>query len=362
MKTLLLTLEYPPFKGGVSSYYENLIKHWPEKGDIYVIDNNNDYYINKKLPILKWIPAYFRLKKYLKANQIDHIIVGNILPIGTIALMLKKKFKFKYSIILHGTDIAYAQKQARKKKLADKIIKNADRIICNSSNTKDLLIKYSSQDAGNKALVVNPGINLDVKVNEKLRNKIKSKINADKNIVLFSISRLIKRKGVDRTIQAFRNLINYLPNATYFIGGTGPDEEYLKEIRNELSSVRSRIHFLGKITEEAKWAWLDLCDMFVLPIREEEENFDGFGIVYIEANLMGKAVIAGKSGGIRDAVEDNVNGILVDPNNIDEITNAIIQLAQDEELRNQLGQTGKERAIQNFNWKNQIEKIYNFIK
>ncbi len=359
LKYLLFTLEYPPFKGGVSSYYENLVKHFSESID--TLNNNNDKLISKKLPFLKWLPAILALKNKIKNEGYNYVIVGNILPLGTTAYLLSKFLKFKYAVILHGTDIAYTQKSNRKKKITKKILTQADKIICNSSNTLELTKKAAEINIDKKTIVVNPGINIDIKVNQNLKNELIIKYNLSHKIILLSLSRLIKRKGQDKVIQALQEVISTIPNVELFIAGEGEDRKYLEEITQTMVMIKDQVHFLGKITEEEKWVWYDLCDLFVLPSREEEGNMEGFGIVYIEANLAGKTVIAGDSGGIKDAVKDGVNGVLVDPNNVNRISDAIIELAQNEDLRNKLGEQGRQRAIENFNWEKQIKQIYDFI-
>jgi phosphatidylinositol alpha-1,6-mannosyltransferase len=90
-------------------------------------------------------------------------------------------------------------------------------------------------------------------------------------------------------------------------------------------------------------------------------DFEGFGIVYLEANLCGKPVIAGRSGGVPDAVENNVNGLLVNPESEEEIAQAILKLYESKELRETLGEQGRQRALIKFNWKNQIESFFDFL-
>ncbi|MBU4015184.1 glycosyltransferase family 4 protein [Patescibacteria group bacterium] len=116
-----------------------------------------------------------------------------------------------------------------------------------------------------------------------------------------------------------------------------------------------------KKDDESRNAWYKICDIFIMPARNIKGDFEGFGIVYLEANLAGKPVIAGNSGGARDAVENGVNGLLVNPEDINEISNAIIKLAQDENLRKKLGEQGRERSIREFSWEKQAEKIYNCV-
>lgn len=114
-------------------------------------------------------------------------------------------------------------------------------------------------------------------------------------------------------------------------------------------------------SDEERNAWYDLCDIFIMPARQIEGDVEGFGIVYLEAGLHGKPVIAGDSGGVRDAVVDNLNGLLVNPESGSEIAAAIVKLARDEALRKRLGEQGRERALKNFDWKKQVERIYKII-
>jgi len=374
MKTLLFTLEYPPQIGGVGNYYYNLVKFWSQADDIFVLDNNANQLINKKVPILKWLPSFKQLRTEIKKNKIDYVLVGNILPLGTATWLLAKILKFKYGVILHGTDIVYAKKSWRKKLLAKIILKNASHIICNSEFTRGI-VEDLSKDLKKKCVVVYPGVDTPELQITNYKLQITKRFNLENKIILFSIGRLIKRKGVDKVIEAMPGVLREIPNLVYFVAGSGSDEKYLNSLAEKnnlfchceeysklgIAGNSDAMVFLGKITDEEKWAWLDLCDIFIQPTREEAGNLDGFGIVYLEANLAGKPVIAGNTGGVSEAVIDNSTGLLVDPENIQEIKNAVIKLAKDQELRKKLGEQGRERVQKDFQWKNQIEKIYNFI-
>jgi phosphatidylinositol alpha-1,6-mannosyltransferase len=91
-------------------------------------------------------------------------------------------------------------------------------------------------------------------------------------------------------------------------------------------------------------------------------DYEGFGIVYLEANLHNLPVIAGDSGGVSDAVSDNFSGLLVDPNDIKDISQTITKLAKDSDLRNKLGGQGRLRVINEFNWKNLAQKFYDIVR
>ena len=76
---------------------------------------------------------------------------------------------------------------------------------------------------------------------------------------------------------------------------------------------------------------------------------------------MGKPVIAGKSGGVADAVVDQFNGLLVDPENSEAIAIAINQLLLDSDLVKKLGEQGKNRAQQDFSWSAQSKKLHQYL-
>jgi len=177
-----------------------------------------------------------------------------------------------------------------------------------------------------------------------------------------TLARIVKRKGIDRVIEALPEVAVALPEFCYYIAGTGPDEQYIRELAKKLPvNLQNKVIILGKISDEEKWLLLDACDIFIMPAREIEGDFEGFGVVYLEANLSGKPVIGGDSGGIADAVADGVSGILVDPESTHDIASAVIRLSQDAELRERLGRQGRERAILEFSWERQMRKLYDCI-
>lgn len=358
MRLLIFTLEYPPFKGGVAVVYGTIKKYWPEPENIFVLDNNKGKLISRILPKYKWIPSIWRLWFYVKRKKIDHVIVGHILPLGISAFILSKFMKIKYSIYLHGLDYNVAFKTERKSWIVQKILNNADKIICSNSYVAGLVKEEQGKKCEDKIIISNPTI-LPEKINEGLAKQLKEKYQLEGKIVMLSISRLVKRKGFDHVLEVMPEIIKEVPNAYYFIGGGGPDEEYLKEKWQALpEDIRSHVQFLGRVTDEEKWAWLSVCDMFLMPSRKINGDVEGFGIVYLEANLAGKAVVAGNSGGVGDAVVNNVNGFLVNPDDKNEIVRAIIRLALDKELRCRLGVQGEKRALNEFSPKTQIELLY----
>lgn len=357
MKVLLLTLEYPPFFGGVANYYGNLVKHWPEPDNIFVLDNSNDKLISKKLPMIKWLPAIWQLYKNIKINKIDHIFVGHVLPLGTVAWMVSKITNVRYSVILHGMDFSFALKSARKKKMSKLILNNAEKIICSNSYTAKLAGIFLGDSS--KIAVINPGVenNLQLSINNY---QFKEKYKLEGKQILLSVGRLVKRKGFDMVLEALPDVLKQIPDLVYVIIGNGEEQDnYKLSIINY--QLQDKVLIITDATDEDKYKWYETCDAFIMPSRNINGDFEGFGIVYLEANLAGKPVIAGDSGGVRDAVEDDINGLLVDSGNKEATGNAIINLMQNPELRKKLGEQGRERALKYFQWEDKIKEIFNTI-
>ncbi len=140
--------------------------------------------------------------------------------------------------------------------------------------------------------------------------------------------------------------------------GDGPNRANLSELANELG-VSHMVEFAGRTSDCEAYGALSRCDIFVMPSRllKARSGEEGFGIVYLEAAAFGKAVVAGRSGGVPEAVLDGVTGILVDPEDPACVAEAIERLITDLVLRRRLGEAGRERVMREFAWSSRIEEM-----
>jgi phosphatidylinositol alpha-1,6-mannosyltransferase len=159
----------------------------------------------------------------------------------------------------------------------------------------------------------------------------------------------MRRKGHDRVIEAMPCILKSYPDARYVIAGTGSEATRLQRLANELG-VGHAVIFLGRVPDDEILALYQAADVFVHPNRElPSGDVEGFGIVFLEANACGVPVIGGNSGGTPDAIQHEVTGYLVDPNDVDEIAHRILTLLGDPALRKRMGQAGREWA-KKFTW------------
>lgn len=348
MKTLLVALEFPPAVGGVETYYGNIVKHWPEP--IQVITNTESALISPFLPIFGWLRGLFTVKAQIQRHRPDWILGGEILPIGTILYILSFFYRFKYVIFFHGLDFSLACRRRRKHFLMKRILTKAQLIICANRYTLEEVKKYYPHIA--RVEVVNPGVDVDMV-------SPSSVVKTPDRFELITVGRLVKRKGVDMTLQAVAQLKPLIPELHYTIIGNGPDKEYIQDIIRELR-IESSVTLVTDASDSDKINYLNQSDIFVMPTRDINGDYEGFGIVYLEAGLYKKPVIAGRSGGVEDAVNNNVNGLLVNGEDYTEIAQAIIRLYNDEALRIRLGQAGYERSLES-SWQKRVTTIHTLL-
>jgi phosphatidylinositol alpha-1,6-mannosyltransferase len=150
---------------------------------------------------------------------------------------------------------------------------------------------------------------------------------------------------------------------TYLIVGAGP-------YRNELESlaaatgVRDNVVFAGMIPHKELPDVYALSDVFVMPSREQLDDCDveGFGLVFLEASSCGKPVVGGRSGGVPEAVEDGVTGLLVNPHEPEEIAGTLARLLTDSELAKRLGQEGRGRVVRDFDSARVGDRVHQILE
>ncbi len=174
--------------------------------------------------------------------------------------------------------------------------------------------------------------------------------------VILTVARLCRRdqyKGVDTALRAVAELQARGVAARYRIAGEGDDRPRLEALAQALG-VAERVEFLGRVPDEGLMAAYDSADIFLLCSREELTTrglgFEGFGIALVEAGARGRPVVAGRSGGIVDAVVDGETGLLVDPQSPAAVADALARLLREPELRRRLGAQARARVQSEYRW------------
>lgn len=154
---------------------------------------------------------------------------------------------------------------------------------------------------------------------------------------------LVQGKGVDVLLKAFAKVVGQVPEARLLLAGEGPQQKHLRELMVELG-LSANVSMLGHIPRlELEQHFASAWVQAVPSIREET-----FGLVAAEAMMRGTAVVASRSGGLNEIVQNGQTGFLVPPGEINLLAEALIRILKDRDLAEQMGKSGRELALKHF--------------
>lgn len=164
--------------------------------------------------------------------------------------------------------------------------------------------------------------------------------------ILLTVGPLKYRKGQELVIRALPQIVKVHPDVLYVMVGTPTDSEVMKSLANELN-VLDNILIVGQVTDDEIVEYFHACDVYVhTPRIAGKFQFEGFGIVYLEAAACGKPSVGSDAGGITDALLHMQTGLVAPPEDSEVIAQHIISLLNDEHLRVIYGSNGKEYALE----------------
>ena len=331
-KALLLFSEVFKSKGGIPVFNQNFIRAFSGifTGDIIILSINDpkgtgSLQENERIKFVgcgESIRLLSKLKFTLFAFYYSYLykpkfVVCGHINIAPLAAVLKKIWRIDYITITHGIEVWDIKDWKKRRGLSLSRL-----VICVSNYTKSKIKDRLS--LGDSAFFILP----DTIDGEKFHPGPKPEYLIERyNIkdckVILSICRLArseKYKGYDKVIESLPRVMEEVPGVKYIIGGSGDEIPRIEALIRDLG-LEDKVIMAGFIPEEELVDHYNLCDVFVMPSKGE-----GFGIVFLEALACGKPVIAGNKDGSRDAVLDGKLGILIDPDNMDQIAEAIINV------------------------------------
>ena len=271
-----------------------------------------------------------------------------------------RKNKKKILVLAHGTEIPKQYWTIMldllrfKKNRIKNSYKDVYKIIANSTYTKDLM-QASLKISDTLIEVIHPGIDIYSDFISKEDSKNVKKIIGNNYPVITTLARVEKRKGHEFVLNALVHIKDKFPNVLYLIAGKGPYLEYIKN-RTKKLKLEDNVKFLGWITEPEKSLILENSDLFVMTPTTVGESVEGFGMAYIDASFHGVAAIGSNSGGIPDAIIDNETGLICEAGNQEMITEKILYLLENDILRKQIGEMGRQRAKDSYAWDKKVQE------
>lgn len=362
---LLISSDFPPVPGGQSRYLFDLWSCLPADqvvvlapalpGAGAVDEGLSCRVVRVALPLgtglfSKLLKPWFLLWhtwRLCRSFPVGLIHCGQVFSAGFAGYWCQRCLGVPYLLYVYGADLLEYRDRPWWGLLLRAILGRARQVIAISEFTRRAVIA-AGVPTERLALVL-PAIDLERFARLPPRQEERHRRSWEGRLVILSVGRLVERKGQDMVIRALPAVVAQLPQVRYVIGGSGPYRAVLERLAGEVG-VAERVEFLGFVPEAELPTLYSAADLFAMPSRElpEAGDVEGFGIVFIEANAAGLAVLGGRSGGVADAVEDGQTGLLVDPEDPRAVAEGLIRLLQDGEWRGRLASRGAERARTGF--------------
>lgn len=374
LRLLMITELFLPTKGGTAVSFDDDFRRLGGK-EVHVIaadvpgaaefDRNHPNSIHrlvlKRREWLKPESLIIYTKFFLQSlwltmsRRITTVFAGRALPEGLVALIVARLTRRPVLIYAHGEELT-GWGRGRKFQAMCFALRNADWVLSNSDNTRDILIRLIGVDPKRIALIYptvdkdrfRPGL-----FDDDLRSAIG--LTGEKRLIL-SVGRLQRRKGFDNVIRSMPALLEQGLDIEYALIGIGEDLDYLQGLAREFDVV-DRVHFLGHVSYEDLPRWYNACSLFAMPNRDIDGDTEGFGLVFLEAAASGKPALAGKAGGTASAVVDKVTGLRVDGENVAEIVLALGRILGDPAESARMGRAARQRVLADFIHKRRVGQL-----
>jgi len=319
MKILALMPDAYGGFGGIAQYNRDLIDALSESEGVEAIvsltrnapDSRRSLPAKVRQEILPGDARLYALRAAIRCLNFkpDIIICGhvNLLPV---AVVLKKLTRRPVLLEAYGIDI-----WQRGGRLRVWGIKHVDLVIAISRFTREKVLAWSGIEP-HRVTVVPNAVHLEHYSQNAKPAYLVERYGLTGKRVLLTVGRLPgneRYKGLDRIIKLLPELTAEFPNLVYVIVGDGSDRARLESLV-ETTGLASHVLFTGKISEQEKTDHYNLADAFAMPSLSE-----GFGFVFLEAAACGVPVLGGSRDGSRDALVDGKLGVMVDPENPDQL-------------------------------------------
>ncbi len=284
-----------------------------------------------------------RILKKHRETPFDVIHAHAALPCGHAAAIIGHRLSIPFVVTVHGLD-AFFMRQAGAvagpwcRRVAEKVYGAAGAVICISEKVREQVIVKASA----KAIVIYNCVDT---------GKFFPETESSPQLKILSVGNLIAIKGHALLLRVCARVLRDLPDCSLEIIGDGPDRGRLSQLSAKLG-IANRVHFSGRQGSDYVAKAMRRCAVFVLP-----SSYEGLGCVYLEAMACAKPAIGCRGQGIDEIIEHTRTGMLVTPENECELTDSMLTLLRDKELRQRMGKSARAVILDRFTLSGQAQQL-----
>jgi phosphatidylinositol alpha-1,6-mannosyltransferase len=369
-RVLLVSNDFPPRRGGIQSYLQELVDHLVADGThtltVYApnwkgadeFDRSAPYEIVRH-PGTLMLPVpdvAGRMRELIKSHDAETVWFGAAAPLALMAPLARAAGVGRAVASTHGHEVGWSMLPVARTALR-RIGTGTDVVTYVSDYTRG---RFASAFGARAALEhLPPGVDTErFAPDEVARAKMRARYRLGDRPVVVCVSRLVPRKGQDMLIQAMPAIRQRVPGAALVIVGGGPYRSSLHKLAQRFG-VGEHVVFTDGVPGEELPAHHAMADVFAMPCRTRGAGLDveGLGIVYLEASATGVPVVAGRSGGAPETVRDGETGVVVDGWDVGAIAASVGDLLADPVRAKQMGEAGRRWVLERWQWAGQARRL-----
>lgn len=351
-RVLMVTNDFPPIVGGISSFADNLMRRLPDAlvyagahDDAAAFDSQAPYQVVRgpRRFMLPTADVERDLEQVIRAERPDLLLFAAPWPLP----LLGARFDLPFVVCTHGAEAVIPARIRGGRAALRAFLRRASMLYAVSRYTGEW-VRRTVGPTGPPIRLLRNSVDLDAFHPGVDGSTVRARLGLDDDPVILTIGRMVPRKGHDMLIKAMPAVRALHPNARLVVVGDGPMRDELERLAADLP--RGAVTFTGRISDDERAAHFAAADVFAHPNRARMMGFEeeGFGVVFLEAAACGLPIVAGDSGGSPEAIADGQTGILVDGQELQTIVSALDQLLSEPGLADRMGTAGRAFVERNF--------------
>lgn len=262
---------------------------------------------------------------------------------------LGRRLGLPTAVVSHGNELVTPARIPGSRQLLARDLRRADLLYAVSDHTAGHLRSLVGR-SGPPVRLLRNGVDVHAFSPDVDGSVIRERHALGDGPVVVCVGRLVRRKGQDTLVAAWRRVLETVPDARLLIVGDGP-------LREELADAAFRLP-VGAVTLTGRVPWDELPahhaagDVFAHPNRTRLAGMDaeGFGVIFLEAQAVGRPVVAGDSGGSPEALLPGETGLLVDGADTNAVADAVVSLLRDPGRARAMGRRGRAFVEEHHDW------------
>ena len=359
MRTLVVTNDFPPRQGGIQTFVAALLERRPP-GSLVVLASRSPGWeaydaalpypvVRRPTSMLLPTRATARAAVALaREHGCDTAFFGAAAPLGLVAPALRAAGVRRIVGATHGHETGWVALPGARQ-LMRRIAGGLDLLTYISEYTHARLAPALADRVD--MVQLSPGVDVEAFTPDADGAGVRHRYGLGEGPVVVCVSRLVARKGQDLLVEAWPRVLARHPGARLLLVGGGPLETSLRTTI-AARGLEGSVVLTGPVAASELPAHYAAGDVFAMPCRTRRRGLDveGLGMVYLEAAACGLPVVAGTSGGAPEAVQDGVNGHVVEPRSPEAVARAITGLLDDPAKARAMGAAGRAWVEQRWSW------------